>query len=61
MLEGTNNLLIEQSLKFEFKASNNQAEYEAHIVGMTLILEVGASTLKAKSESQLVGPIPSLC
>jgi ribonuclease HI len=35
-LEGLDDLLIEQSLKFEFKASNNQAEYEALIAGMTL-------------------------
>jgi len=31
VLEGPGDLLIEQSLRFEFKASNNQAEYEALI------------------------------
>jgi len=29
ILEGPNGLLIEQALQFAFKASNNQAEYEA--------------------------------
>jgi len=29
IIEGPNGLLIEQTLKFAFKASNNQAEYEA--------------------------------
>ena len=33
ILEGPNGVLIEQALRFTFKASNNQAEYEALIVG----------------------------
>jgi hypothetical protein len=41
-LEGLDDLLIEQSLRFEFKASNNQAEYEALIARMTLAQEMGA-------------------
>jgi ribonuclease HI len=54
VLEGRNNLLIEQSLRFEFKVSNNQDEYEALIAGMTLAREMGAENLRAKSDSQLV-------
>ena len=42
VLEGPGDLLIEQSLRFEFKASNNQAEYEALITGMNLTQEIGA-------------------
>ncbi|XP_057760115.1 uncharacterized protein LOC130980453 [Arachis stenosperma] len=34
---------IEVSLKFEFLASNNQAEYEALIAGLKLAVEVGAT------------------
>jgi ribonuclease HI len=41
-------------LRFEFKASNNQAEYEALLAGMRLALEVGVKELEAKSDSQLV-------
>jgi ribonuclease HI len=54
VLEGPNDLLIEQSLIFEFKVSNNQAEYEAFIARMTLAKEIGAENLRAKSDSQLV-------
>jgi len=54
ILEGPGDLLIEQSLRFGFKASNNQAEYEALIAGMNLAHEMGAENLRARSESQLV-------
>jgi len=54
ILEGPRGLLIEQSLKFAFNASNNQAEYETLIAGMLLYQELGAQNLLAKSESLLV-------
>jgi len=54
VLEGPNGVLIEQALRFAFKASNNQAEYEALIAGMLLAKEMGAQSLLAKSDSQLV-------
>ena len=54
ILEGPDGLLIEQALRFAFKASNNQAEYEALIVGMLLAKEMGAKGLLAKSDSLLV-------
>jgi len=54
ILEGPNGLLIEQALKFAFKASNNQVEYEALIAGMLLAKVMGARSLLAKSDSQLV-------
>lgn len=47
-------MLIEQSLKFDLKANDNQVKYEALIAGMTLALEVGTSNLKSNSDSQLV-------
>jgi len=53
-LEGANGVLIEQSLRFALKASNNQAEYEALIVGILLAKEMGAKVLMAKSDSMLV-------
>jgi len=46
--------LIEQALRFAFKASNNQAEYEALIAGILLAKEMGAQSLLAKSDSLLV-------
>ncbi|XP_068503704.1 uncharacterized protein [Phaseolus vulgaris] len=54
ILEGPNDVLIEQSLKFAFKASNNQAEYEALIAGVLLAKEMGARVLLAKSDSLLI-------
>jgi len=54
ILEGPNDVLIEQSLRFAFKASNNQAEYEALIAGILLAKEMGAKVLMAKSDSLLI-------
>ena len=54
VLEGPNRVLIEQALRLAFKASNNQAEYEALIVEMLLAKEMGAQSLLAKSDSLLV-------
>jgi len=54
ILEGPNGVLIEQSLRFAFKASNNQVEYEALIAGMLLAREMGARRLMAKTDSLLV-------
>jgi len=54
VLEGPEGVLIEQSLRFAFKASNNQAEYEALIAGMLLAKEMGITRLLVKSDSGLV-------
>ncbi|XP_068492042.1 uncharacterized protein [Phaseolus vulgaris] len=54
ILEGLNGLLIEQALRFAFKASNNKSEYEALIARMLLTKEMGAKSLLAKSDSLLV-------
>jgi len=54
ILEGPDGLLIEQVLRFAFKASNNQAEYEVVIAGMLLAKEMGSKGLLAKSDSLLV-------
>ena len=51
ILEGPNGLLIEQALRFAFKANNNQAEYEFLIAEMLLAKEMGARSLLAKSDS----------
>jgi len=50
ILEGPDGVLIEQSLRFAFKASNNQAECEALIAGILLAKEMGAKVLVAKSD-----------
>ncbi|MCI84401.1 gag-pol polyprotein, partial [Trifolium medium] len=53
VLEGPDGVLMEQSLRFAFKASNNQAEYEALLAGMKLAKEMEVQELKAQSDSQL--------
>ncbi|GAU23256.1 hypothetical protein TSUD_281490 [Trifolium subterraneum] len=54
VLEGPEGVLIEQSLRFAFKESNNQEEYEALIAGMKLAKEMEVQELKVQSDSQLV-------
>jgi len=53
VLEGPNNILIEKSLHFAFRTSNNQAEYEAILVGLSLAREVGVKSLICKTDSKL--------
>jgi len=54
MLEGPGNILLEQALKFDFKTSNNQVEYEDIIAGLNLVLDMEAKQLVCRSDSQLV-------
>ncbi|XP_057730621.1 uncharacterized protein LOC130945952 [Arachis stenosperma] len=54
ILESPIGVVYEQSVRFEFPISNNQAEYEALIGGLTLAAEVGARRLEICSDSQVV-------
>ncbi|KAL0462246.1 UNVERIFIED_CONTAM: putative enzymatic polyprotein [Sesamum latifolium] len=45
---------LEFAIKFSFKASNNEAKYEALVIGMRMAHETGARHLLAYSDSQLV-------
>ncbi|KAL0411872.1 UNVERIFIED_CONTAM: hypothetical protein Slati_3776900 [Sesamum latifolium] len=45
---------LEFAIKFDFKASNNEAEYEALVIGLRMAHETGAKHLLAYSDSQLV-------
>ena len=38
ILEKEGDIMIEISIKFDFPVSNNQAEYEALIIGLQLLL-----------------------
>jgi len=53
VLEGPNDILIEKSLHFAFKNSNNQAEYEAILAGLSLAREVGIKSLTCKTDVRL--------
>jgi len=54
VLEGPGEIIIKQTLKFEFKTSNNQVEYEVIIVGLYLTAELEVTILICKSDSRLV-------
>ncbi|KAL0445974.1 UNVERIFIED_CONTAM: hypothetical protein Slati_1725300 [Sesamum latifolium] len=45
---------MEFAVKFEFKAPNNETEYEALVLGMGMAQDAGASHLLAYSDSQLI-------
>ncbi|XP_072066701.1 uncharacterized protein [Arachis hypogaea] len=54
ILESPARVIYEQSNKFEFPVSNNQAEYVALLGGLILAREVGATRLEVCSDSQVV-------
>lgn len=54
VLEGPNGFLMEHSLIFKFKTSNNQAEYEALLAGLQLAKDMGARKVICRTDSQLV-------
>ena len=41
------------ALRFEFKTSNNQAEYEALVAGLLLARDMGVENVLCKTDSQL--------
>ncbi|XP_077219710.1 uncharacterized protein LOC143853897 [Tasmannia lanceolata] len=54
VLHGPEGFTLEYALRLDFKASNNEAEYEALLAGLSLATELGAGKLKVYSDSQLV-------
>ncbi|XP_057745580.1 uncharacterized protein LOC130963489 [Arachis stenosperma] len=54
ILESPAGVIYEQSVKFEFSVSNNQAENEALLGGLILAREVGATRLEVCSDSQII-------
>uniref|UniRef100_A0A151UDS3 Uncharacterized protein Mb2253c family n=1 Tax=Cajanus cajan TaxID=3821 RepID=A0A151UDS3_CAJCA len=54
ILESPSGITLEQSLRFGFKTSNNQAEYEALLAGMRLAAEMGATKVVCWTDSKVV-------
>nr|KYP54370.1 hypothetical protein KK1_000557 [Cajanus cajan] len=54
VLEGPNRVTLEQSLKFSFKVTNNQAEYEALLAGLRLVRDLGARRVSCNSDLKLM-------
>lgn len=44
------------AFQFDLECSNNPAEYEALIIGLDILLEMGARTIEVTGDSQLVFP-----
>ena len=42
------------SFQFDFKCTNNHAEYEALIIGLEILRQIGAPTIKIVGDSKLV-------
>ena len=51
ILEGLDNITLEQALKLNFRASNNQANHEALIAGLKLASKVEAKWLRSYIDS----------
>ncbi|XP_016169100.1 uncharacterized protein LOC107611716 [Arachis ipaensis] len=54
LLTNKDNLQIEQSIRFTFQTSNNQAEYEALLVGLRLAQSLNIIDLQVYCDSQLI-------
>ena len=50
-LEG---IKLEHSFRLGFKVSNNEAEYEALLAGLRVVLDLGAKKVEIYSDSRLV-------
>ena len=47
-------ITIEKSLRLGFSATNNEAEYEALLMGMTMVQRTGGKAIEMFSDSRLV-------
>ena len=47
-------VVIEKSLRLDFSTTNNEAEYEALLVGMAMVQRMGGKSIKLVSNSRLV-------
>ena len=47
-------IIIEKSLRLDFSVTNNEAEYEALLVGMTIVQKIGGKVVEIFSYSRLV-------
>ena len=47
-------IIIEKSLRLGFSATNNEAKYEALLVGMAIVQKMGGRTMEKFSDSRLV-------
>ena len=49
-----NKITIEKSLRLDFSAMNNEAEYEALLIGIAMVQKMGGKVVKVFSNSRLI-------
>ena len=54
VLTSSEMVIIEKSLRLDFPATNNEAEYEALLEGMAMVQRMGGKSTKLFSDSRLV-------
>ena len=54
VLTSPEGITIEKSLKLSFSTTNNEAEYETLLVGMTMVQKLGGKAVDFFSDSRLV-------
>ena len=54
VLMSPENVVIEKPLRLDFSTTNNEAEYEALLVGMAMVQRMGGKSIKLFSDSRLV-------
>ena len=54
MIVSSAGVRMKRAVRFEFVASNNEAEYEALLMGLKICHEAGAKTLSTFFDSQLI-------
>ena len=47
-------ITIEKSLRLNFSTTNNEAEYEALLIGMMMVQKMGGKAVRVFSDSKLV-------
>ena len=47
-------VIIEKSLRLDFSATNNEAEYEVLLTGMAMVQRMGGKSVKLFSDSRLI-------
>ena len=54
MLISPEKIVIEKSLRLDFSATNNEAEYEALLIGMVMVQRMSEKSVKVFSDSRLI-------
>ena len=54
MLISPEKIIIEKSLKLDFLATNNEAEYKTLLMGMAMVQRMSEKSVKVFSDSRLV-------